>query len=82
MAIEMPTGEWQNQTADFHLDPSKTVDVVEQIIERRGSIDDAFDEIAGQLEKDPNNPELRRQANLLINRLEDLASKLRERTSS
>ncbi len=28
MGIEVPTEEWKKPTADFHLDPSKTVDGV------------------------------------------------------
>ncbi len=78
----MPTGEWKKPTADFHPDPEKTTDPVEKLIERSGSMDVAVDEINAALAKDPNNAELRRQASLLANRFDDLAAKLREKTSN
>ncbi len=78
MGIEMPMEEWKKPTADFHPDPSKLEDPVEKVIDRTGDLEAAFDEISVALEKDPNNPELRRQANLLINRAEDLAGRLRD----
>lgn len=80
--LEMPTEEWKKSTADFHPDPEKTTDAVEKIIERTGSMEAAVDNINEALEKDPNNTELRRQASLLANRFDDLAAKLREKTSN
>lgn len=74
----MPTEEWKKATAELHLDPKKLEDPVEKIIDRTGDIDEAFDEIQEALDRDPGNPELRRQANLLVNRADDLAKRLRE----
>ncbi len=67
------------QSADFHLDPSKQGDPVESLLEKKGA-EDAFDELMSKLEQNPNDEEARRQANLLVNRLEDLVSRLREKT--
>lgn len=78
--IEMP--KWEDQkkkmevSPDFHLDPTKQIDPVEKLLEERGPTG-AFDRLMEQLEQDPNNQEVRRQANLLVNRLEDLSSQLR-----
>ncbi len=80
--LEMPTEEWKKPTADFHPDLDKATDPVEKIIERSGSMEVAVDNINAALEKDPNNAELRRQASLLANRFEDLATKLRKKTSN
>ena len=83
MAIE---GEqtWEKQkekmerSPEFHLDPSKQTDPVEKLIEEIGP-EGAFDELMERLDKDPNDTEARRQANLLVNRFEDLASRLRNK---
>lgn len=76
----MPTWEDQKKmmpkSPDFHLDPSKEVDPVEKILEEYGPTG-AFDELMEKLEEHPNDQEIRRQANLLVNRLEDLSSRLR-----
>lgn len=80
--LEVPTGEWKKPTADFHPDPEKSTDPVEKLIEKSGSMEVAVDAINDALAKDPNNAELRRQASLLANRFEDLAAKLREKTSN
>ncbi|OIP59095.1 MAG: hypothetical protein AUK19_02645 [Candidatus Moranbacteria bacterium CG2_30_45_14] len=77
----MQTKAWEEPTADFHLDPKKMVDPVESLLEKSGDADIAFDTVMESLEKDPNNPEIRRQANLLINRLDDLTNKLRNKIS-
>lgn len=79
---QLPTKEWEKSTERFHLDPEKSVDPVESLLEKTGDIDVAFDEIVEALDKDPNNRELHRQANLLVNRLDDLAAKLRDKISS
>jgi len=55
---------------EYHLDPSK-VDTVEKLLEKQDP-DDLFDELMGELEKNPDDKEVLRQANLLVNRLSDL----------
>lgn len=67
-------------SANFHPDEKKQTDVVEKLVEKLGP-DDAFDVVMEQLERDPENPEFRRQANLLVNRLDDLVSRLKEKIS-
>jgi hypothetical protein len=78
MGEKMPA--WDDQMrrdpASFHPDPKKMQDPVEVMLEQRGP-ETAFDDLMEKLEKDPNDPETRRQANLLVNRLEDLSSRLR-----
>ena len=61
---------------DYHLDPSKSGDPLEKMVEDMG-IEGAFDELVSKLESNPTDAEAQRQANLLINRLEDFASQLR-----
>lgn len=56
----------------FHLDPSKSTDPVEKLIADLGTEDDAFDTLMARLEKNPDDAEARRQANLLVNRVDDL----------
>lgn len=80
MGIDMPMGEWKKPSADFHLDPKKDEDPVESLIEKLGT-EGAFDELTDQLENNPNDPEVRRRATLLVNRLEDLTNKLRGKLS-
>lgn len=65
-------------TADFHLDPEKATDPLEKLLEKLGP-EDAFEELMDQLEKNPDDAEARRQANLLVNRLDDLVSRLKEK---
>jgi hypothetical protein len=65
-------------SADFHLDPNKGTDAVEKLLEKLGP-EGAFDELMDQLEQNPDDLETRRQANLLVNRLEDLSSRLKTR---
>lgn len=69
-------GQKENQTEAFHLDPNKQVDVVEGLLERFGP-EGAVDDVMARLDKNPGDTELRREANLLVNRLEDLSSRLR-----
>ena len=80
MDINVPNpGEWlkaQGVSAEFHPDPNKTGDPVERLIGEVGP-EGAFDELMEKLEQNPNDDEARRQASLLVNRLEDLASRLR-----
>ncbi len=64
----------------FHPDPEKLRDPLETLLEELGP-DKAFDKLVAQLEDNPNDPELRRQANLLVNRLEDLLPRLKEKTN-
>ncbi len=78
MPIEMPEGEWRKATPDFHPDPNKEVDPVEDLIERIG-FESAVDEIIDRVSKNPNDPEIRRQANLIMNRCDDLAAGLRQK---
>jgi hypothetical protein len=75
---EMPTWEDQKKkmSPDFHLDPNKEVDPVEKLLEELGPTE-AFDALMEKLEENPDDQEARRQANLLVNRLEDLSSRLR-----
>ncbi|MDD2657488.1 MAG: hypothetical protein PHD04_02385 [Candidatus Pacebacteria bacterium] len=79
--MELPgRGKWFEEhkdiSPDFHLDPSKEVDPTERLVEKVGP-EGAFDELMERLEQNPNDEEARRQANLLVNRFEDLASRLR-----
>ena len=76
----MPTEEWKKRTPDFHLDPKKDRDPVESLVEKLGT-EGAFDELADQLENNPDDPEVRRRATLLVNRLEDLTNKLKAKLS-
>lgn len=57
------------KSPDFHLE--KKEDPVEKLIDQFGP-DGAFDELIAKLDADPENAELRRQANLIVNRIEDL----------
>ena len=79
MDMEGPQS-WENQkkrmSPEFHPDPNKTVDPVEKLLEEVGP-EGAFDELMDRLDKNPGDIEARRQANLLVNRLEDLSSRLR-----
>ena len=79
---EMPTWEEQkkmmSKSPDFHLDPTKEIDPVEKLLDEYGP-NAAFDELMEKLDRNPSDQELRRQANLLVNRLEDLSSQLRGR---
>ncbi len=79
--LEMPTEEWKVQSADFHADPEKLVDPVEDLIRKVGP-ENAVAQVMENLEKNPDDPELRRQAALLANRLDDLAAKIRKTTSN
>jgi len=81
MSLELPTEEWKAASAEFHPDPKKLVDPVETLIGKVGP-DVAAEQILDNLEKNPNDREVRRQAALLANRLDDLVSKLREKTSN
>jgi len=74
--IESWEQQKSNMSADFHLDPNKAGDPVEKLIGEVGP-EGAFDELMEKLEQNPNDEEARREANLLVNRLEDLASRLR-----
>lgn len=76
----MPMGEWKKQTPDFHLDPKKEGDPVEKLIQEIGP-ENALEKLTEQIKNDPSNPELRRQANLLLNRVDDLTRALRDRVS-
>lgn len=77
-----PVTEWgrASRGAEFHPDPEKQVDPAERLIEKLGP-DGAVDEITARLEADPSNEELRRQANLLLNRLDELVEKFRRKIS-
>ena len=66
---------------DFHLDPNKQTDPIEKLVAEK-DLEDAFDELMDKLDKNPDDAETRRQANLLVNRVDDLkelASRLREK---
>lgn len=76
----MPTEEWKKGTPDLHLDPRKDRDPVEELIRTRG-FEEAVDKIIEQFKKNPDDPELRRQANLIMNRCDDLANGLRKELS-
>ncbi len=83
MAIEgMEEASWEHQKSkahtspDFHLDPSKATDPVEKLLEDL-SPTDAFDELMDRLDKNQDDAEARRQASLLVNRLEDFARRLK-----
>lgn len=72
---------WEQQrikkaSFDFHPDPTKEIDPVEKLLEKYGP-DGAFEKIMEGLNSNPNDEELRRQANLLVNRLDDWSSQLR-----
>lgn len=86
MNEEMGKVSWENQkmivgdpalSPDFHLDTNKVVDPVERLLEDLGSPTAAFDELMDRLDKNKNDTEARRMAELLVNRLEDLSSRLR-----
>ncbi|MFA9262475.1 MAG: hypothetical protein ACEQSB_03935 [Undibacterium sp.] len=79
--MQLPTEEWKKPRADFHLDPSKQVDAVEELVDKFGP-QGAYDQVMEDLEKDPDNTEKRRQAALLANKFEELASTLRSKTSN
>lgn len=80
MREELQEPSWEERkkklSADFHLDPSKEIDPVESLIEKYGP-EGAYDHLMDHLEQSPNDEEVRRRANLLVNRLEDLTAKLR-----
>ena len=86
MNEEMGKVSWENQkmkvgdparSPDFHLDASKVVDPVEKLMEDLGSPTAAFDELMDRLDRNKNDTEARRMAELLVNRLEDFSSRLR-----
>lgn len=76
----MPTEEWKKGSPDLHLDPRKDVDPVEELVMALG-FEEAVDEIIDQFKKNPADPELRRRANLIMNRCDDLANGIRKELS-
>ena len=74
--VEMWEAQKNHPSEGFHFDPNKESDPVEGLIDKLG-LDGAFDEITQQLENDPENSELRRQAALLVERGEELVSRLK-----
>lgn len=69
-------GQSKNPTEAFHLDPNKQGDAVVDLLERFGP-EGAVEEVMARLDENPGDAELRREANLLAHRLEELSSRLR-----
>lgn len=69
-----------NFSESFHL--AKKVDLLEKRLEQKQDIEIVFDELVDELNKKPGDPELVRQANLLINRLEDFVAQLKSKTQT
>ena len=85
MAIEgMQEASYKEQkkrglTAEnFHLDPDKQIDPVEDLLLQRGP-DEAVAYLEARLDKNPNDDEARRQLNLIRNRLADLVTQISSR---
>jgi hypothetical protein len=66
------------ESADFHLDPKKQIDPVETLVDSLGP-EGAFDTLMDELEKNPEDRETRRRATLLVNRLNDLSARLKQK---
>ena len=71
--------QWERQkgnpTESFHMDSK--VDPVEKLVEERGLADALF-ELSERLKESPEDPEVRRQVALILNRAEDIAQRAAE----
>lgn len=83
IGMETPgSGEWRKASReidpDFHPDPTKERDPVEDLLEKR-SPEDAIAELEDKLDQNPDDAEARRQLNLIRNRLSDLLDRVNRR---
>jgi hypothetical protein len=62
--------------AEFH--PAYVADPVDKRVERNRSVIDALDEVEQELKQNPNDPEIRRQAELLRRQISEAKKKLDE----
>ena len=67
--------EKKHMSADFHL--NEPVDPVETLVEKVGDLNVAFDELMARIDDDPNDTEARRQAALLVNKLDEFSARLK-----
>jgi len=75
--VESWEAQKKNPTESFHPDPNKEVDPVEKLVEERG-LADALYELSEKLKGSPDDPEVRRQVALILNRTEDIAERAAE----
>lgn len=83
--MKMPgRGEWfkarKEANPDFHPDPNKEKDPVEDLIGQYGP-EGAVAELERRLAENPGDPEAVRQLNLIKNRLQDLVFHINQRTA-